>query len=53
MVCYMILYEVNMVSGGFQKLQPFNIAHYMGISRWDDFWAHKNTAVADAISMWI
>ena len=29
MVWYMILYEVNMVSGGFQKLQPFNIAYYM------------------------
>ena len=46
MVCYMILYEVNMVSGGFQKLQPFNIAYYMRISRWDDFWAHTHTAVA-------
>ena len=46
MVFQIILYDVNMVSGGFIKQQPFNIAHYIRISRWDDFWAHTHTAVA-------
>ena len=46
MVCYMILYERYMVSGGLIKQQPFNVLHYIGISRWDGFWEHKHTAVS-------
>ena len=52
MVCYMILYECYMVSGGIVKQQSFNIVQYIGISVSDSYFPHQYVLLPFAITMW-